>query len=36
MEMAADRFMYVNQQTCDVTTTDDPAAIEFIHFQLKG
>ena len=36
MELTADRFMYVNQHTCDVTTAEDPQAIEFVHFELKG
>jgi len=34
--MTANKFMYINKETFDVTTAEDPNAIEFIHFFLKG
>lgn len=36
MELSADSFMYVNQHSCSVTNKEDPEAIEFVHFHLKG
>lgn len=36
MELTANSFMYVNQNTFELTNSDDPDAIEFIHFFLKG
>ena len=36
MELSANQLMYVNQKTCAVTNVDDPDAIEFVHFELKG
>ena len=36
IELRADTFMYINRETFDVTTEDDPNAIQFIHFFLKG
>ena len=36
MDMKADEFMYVNCDTFEVTSTDDPKAIEFIRFYLRG
>ena len=36
MEMRADEYMYVNHETFSVTDVNDPKAIEFIRFYLKG
>jgi tRNA U38,U39,U40 pseudouridine synthase TruA len=36
LELKADSYMYINRETYDVTTAEDPNAIEFIHFFLKG
>lgn len=36
MEMTANEFMYVNQDTFAVTEESDPKAIEFVRFYLKG
>lgn len=36
MEMRADQYMYVNRDTYEVTTAEDPKALEFVHFYLKG
>ena len=35
-EMKADKFMYVNTNTFQVTEKGDPDALEFIHFRLNG
>jgi hypothetical protein len=34
MELSADDFMYVNQQTCELSSASDPDAIELVHFHL--
>lgn len=36
MELSANDYMYVNQDTCEVTDEKDPRAIEFVHFYLRG
>ena len=36
MEMTANEFIYVNQNSFEVTDSSDPAAIEFVRFYLKG
>jgi tRNA pseudouridine(38-40) synthase len=36
MELTANDYMYVNQDTFEVTNKEDPRALEFIHFFLKG
>ena len=36
MEMKAEEFMYVNSETFAVTDAEDPKAIEFVRFFLKG
>ena len=36
MELEANEYMYVNKTTFEVTSSDDPDAIEFLHFHLKG
>jgi len=36
MELSADDFMYVNRNTCLVTNSEDPDAIELVHFHIKG
>jgi hypothetical protein len=36
MILDANEFMYVNSETNEITDSDDPKAIEFIHFFLKG
>lgn len=36
MILEASDFMYVNYETNEVTNKDDPKAIEFLHFFLKG
>lgn len=36
MELNANEFMYVNIDTLKVTDAEDPNALEFVHFYLKG
>ena len=36
MELTANDYMYVNQDTFEVTDQADPRALEFVHFYLKG
>jgi len=36
MDMTANEFMYVNRDSLKVTDADDPLAIEFVRFYLKG
>jgi hypothetical protein len=36
LELNAKDFMYVNRDTLAVSTKEDPNAIEFLHFFLKG
>ena len=36
MELRANDYMYVNQDTFKHTDASDPRAIEFVHFYLKG
>ena len=36
MILNANDFMYVNYETNELTNKEDPKAIEFIHFFLKG
>lgn len=36
LELKANSCMYINRETLDVTNAEDPNAIEFIHFFLKG
>ena len=36
MEMTADKYLYVNQDTFEMTGADDTKALEFVHFYLKG
>lgn len=36
LELKADSFMYINRDTFEVTTAEDPNSMEFIHFFLKG
>ena len=36
MELTADSFVYVNQHSCEISTSSDPDAIELVHFHLKG
>ena len=36
MELRANDYMYVNRETFKVTDKDDPKALEFIHFYIKG
>lgn len=36
IELTADDYMYINRDTYEVTTADDPKSIEFVHFFLKG
>lgn len=36
IELTANDYMYVNQDTFEVTNQDDPRALEFVHFFLKG
>jgi hypothetical protein len=36
IELTADDFMYINKNTFEVSSADDPDALEFIHFFLKG
>lgn len=34
--LKANSYMYINRETQEVTTAEDPKAMEFIHFFLKG
>lgn len=36
MEMKAEDYLYVNIDTFEVTNSEDPRALEFVHFYLKG
>jgi tRNA U38,U39,U40 pseudouridine synthase TruA len=36
IELKADSYMYINRDSLEVTNADDPRAIEFVHFFLKG
>lgn len=36
MILEAQEFMYVNSETGELSDREDPKAIEFIHFFLKG
>jgi len=36
MELSANDYMYVNQHSLQVTNRDDPDALEFVHFYLRG
>lgn len=36
IELRANDYMYVNQDTFEVTDASDPRALEFVHFYLKG
>lgn len=36
LELSCNDFMYVNKNTLEVSNKEDPDAIEFIHFFLKG
>ena len=36
IELSANDYMYVNQDTFKVTYASDPRALEFVHFYLKG
>lgn len=36
IELTANDYMYVNKDTLQVTDENDPRALEFIHFYLKG
>jgi len=36
MILEANKFMYVNADTNEMSDKDDPRAIEFVHFFLKG
>lgn len=36
IEMKASEYMYVNMTTFKVTNKEDPQALEFVHFYLKG
>lgn len=36
MELRANEYMYVNQDTYEVTHSADPRALEFVHYYLKG
>lgn len=34
--LRANTYMYINRETQEVTNAEDPKAMEFIHFFLKG
>ena len=36
LELTADDYMYINRDTYEVTNKEDPNALEFVHFFLKG
>ena len=36
LELRANEYMYVNQKTLEVTSAEDPDALEFVHFYLRG
>ena len=36
IELSANDYMYVNSETFEITNSEDPLALEFVHFFLKG
>ena len=36
LELRANDYMYVNQDTLEVTNSEDKRALEFVHYYLKG
>lgn len=36
IDLSANDYMYVNQDTLEVTNAEDPRALEFVHYFLKG
>lgn len=36
IDLTANEYMYVNKETFEVTSSEDPKAIEFVKFYLKG
>jgi hypothetical protein len=36
IDLSANDYMYVNQDTLEVTNAEDPRALEFVHYYLKG
>jgi tRNA U38,U39,U40 pseudouridine synthase TruA len=36
IELSANDYMYVNSETFEITNSEDPRALEFVHFFLKG
>ena len=36
LELTANDYIYINRNTLEVTNAEDPDAIEFIHFFLRG
>ena len=36
LELRANDYMYVNQDTLKVTNSEDKRALEFVHYYLKG
>mmetsp|Transcript_15811 Transcript_15811/g.11472 ORF Transcript_15811/g.11472 Transcript_15811/m.11472 type:complete len:151 (+) Transcript_15811:830-1282(+) len=36
LELTCNDFMYVNRETFEMADKDDPKALEFLHFFLKG
>lgn len=36
IDLKANDYMYVNQDTFEVTDASDPRALEFVHFYLRG
>ena len=36
IDLSANDYMYVNRDDFSVTNSEDPRALEFVHFYLKG
>ena len=36
IDLTANDYMYVNRDNFTVTDSEDPRALEFVHFYLKG
>lgn len=36
LELTANDYMYVNKNTNEMSNAEDPEALEFVHFYLRG
>jgi tRNA U38,U39,U40 pseudouridine synthase TruA len=36
LDLSANEYMYVNKENFKVTSAEDPKALEFVKFYLKG